>query len=62
MTGDPVMCQCPPAWWGTVPPVCAVHNPSTFAGTQPVAHAVPLSDYDVERIARRVAELLKESK
>ena len=58
-------CTCPSAWWGVVPPACPVHNPGTgrtFVATDtiPLAPAEPgLSDADVDRIARRVAELLK---
>ncbi len=104
MTDEPGMCSCPPAWFGTVPPACPVHNPmrgtvatvTTFevrcvckegtagrsacpvhrdqgwppniaGGAIPMLftltkfEAPPLSDADVERIARRVVELLKES-
>lgn len=56
------------AWWGTVPPPkCAAHSITPFAWmwtgvTQPVFGPPRLSDEDIERIARRVADLLRESK
>ena len=60
-------CQCPHFWWGVVPPTCPVHNPgttytiTTFPSLPPTQDRIPasMSDADVERIARRVAELLR---
>lgn len=62
-------CECPTAWWGTAPPPCPVHNPQYGAAT--IGATVPyetlrysftpnrtLSDADVERIAKRVVELM----
>lgn len=58
-------CRCPQAWWGIVPPPCPVHNPGT-GGMTIVSDKItlsrsptPISDCDVERIAKRVAELLR---
>lgn len=62
----PAGCCCPQgAWFGVVPPYCPVHSPPQPYPTlapDPVWPAPPptgLSDADVERIAQRVAELLK---
>lgn len=60
----PLVCQCPGAWWGTVSPYCPVHNPGYATATiQLYPQGVPLtpglSPEDIEKIARRVAELLK---
>jgi hypothetical protein len=68
-------CTCPAAWWGTVPPPCAVHNPqTTFVGVgagwpiqaqQPTSYSLPmswLSDADVERIADAVTKKLAGAK
>lgn len=54
-------CTCPTAWWGLYPPSCPVHNPAaSTAGTKFVLTAPPpMPAADVERIAQRVAELLK---
>jgi hypothetical protein len=70
MSGDPVQCQCPSAWFGVVPPICPMHNP--YPGRTTVGYgnytsgvgwltsqSPRMSDDDVERIAKRVAELLK---
>lgn len=63
--GDWTPCTCPTAWWGTVPPYCPLHNPGTgwvpSTVTTGELRIVPqrLFDEDVERIAVRVAELLK---
>lgn len=71
MTGaEPMHCTCPSAWFGVVPPShCAMHNPSTFGyvtangttATNPFA-AKPMLDSDIDRIARRVVELLNAPK
>lgn len=60
-------CQCPPSWWGTVPPYCPVHNPrytivpcapvQTF--TWPSPEPQRLSDEDVKRIAREVVRQMQ---
>ncbi len=74
MIGDGVIdyggCQCPVAWWGICPPPCPVRNPlggvtyrRSYASNKieldqaPVPP--PMLDADIERIARRVAELMK---
>jgi len=63
--GDPIWCQCPAAWWGIMPPYCPLHNPGysapyttiTTPNTVPVTPGLPPED--IEKIARRVAELLR---
>lgn len=59
-TGDPVQHTCCGGWWGIGPPppclACTATRP--FNHFAPLA-ALRLSDDDVERIAQRVAELLK---
>jgi len=59
-------CLCPPMWHGAVPPYCPVHNPGTgysftsdrIGWVEPVRCPMPLSDADVDRIARRLAEIV----
>lgn len=69
--GDPPYCTCPTAWWAVVPPPpCPMHShPHTYmlprmatvtgASTDIPLSASALSDADVDRIARRVVELLR---
>ena len=55
-------CTCPHGGWWSVapPPPCPVHSRCAAPVFPYIPPAVaPLSDADVERIARRVAELLK---
>lgn len=63
-------CQCPSMWMGVTPPPCPVHNSSTgmtWTGTSTLSQSSPapvlalpsISDTDIERIAKRVAEMLK---
>lgn len=58
-------CTCPQGgWWSvTLPPPCPVHSRYT-APVYPyiTPPAEPMTPADVERIARRVAELLREAK
>lgn len=58
------------AWWGVVPPPrCAGHSGVSFVPMAPQSAATttlrfaslaPLSDEDIDRIARRVVELLRD--
>lgn len=51
-------CTCPPVWWGINPPEkCAACQAGTYKFT-----SAYLSPFDIERIAQRVAELLKGNK
>ena len=66
-----VGCTCVGAWFGVIPPPCPLHNPvqlTQLIATDSVTYwperltPVPeskLGDDDVERIAQRVAELLR---
>lgn len=66
MSGDPVQHTCVPSSWGHTPsypcPACHPYGwPATTYTFTSAGSVQRISDEDVERIARRVAELLKES-
>lgn len=70
-TADALPCGCHIGpWWGvTPPPRCPAHenggkiNPPIERYTMPWPFRVsPLADADVERIAKRVVEMLRETK
>ena len=51
-------CVCPAMWHGVCPPPpCPVHSPIGYVVTETASSPSPLSDADVDRIARRVREL-----
>lgn len=54
-------CTCPAYWWGVVPAHCPVHNPYSTSWL-PTSFKWPdslLTPQDIEKIAQRVAEILK---
>lgn len=52
----------PPAWHPDAVWIAPVNGYGWQPPYQPTDHAPPLSDSDVDRIARRIVELLREAK